>query len=362
MLEKWKEMHTQALTRAPITEPLRRAGWQALATIPLPEALKDHPIGTDCRITSSPAPWTIKPLEDALKSYGPLLFADTSKERSATALLNQALFSTGLFLYLPADMRLDKVLDIHIDGSQDSLSLPRLHLVMGQGSHLNLHITSTGDTMASHLQATLEEGASLTLLDTTTAKTYFATHRFTLHKQASLRWLSPFAHGPIEHDLQADLVGEEAYVDLRAYAQLRGGAKTRLQFCVKHSAPNTRANQTVKHILYDHAKAHFEGKIFVGPLAQKTESYQLNKNLILGTLATATSRPCLEIFTDDVKASHGATTGQLNPDELFYLQGRGIAKSDAELFLIRGFIADLLEGLPEEMQRLTMDITYGRRT
>jgi Fe-S cluster assembly protein SufD len=111
---------------------------------------------------------------------------------------------------------------------------------------------------------------------------------------------------------------------------------------VDHREPNCTSNQFYKGVLNDSSHAIFNGKIFVRPIAQKTNSYQLNKNLILGKNAHVDTKPQLEIFADDVKCTHGATIGQVSPEEIFYLQSRAIDQREAVRMLSRGFIDEIL--------------------
>ena len=111
---------------------------------------------------------------------------------------------------------------------------------------------------------------------------------------------------------------------------------------VDHRLPNCTSTQLYKGLLNGESHAVFNGKIFVRPIAQKTNSYQLNKNLILGKDCRVDTKPQLEIFADDVKCTHGATIGQLNEDEIFYLQTRSIPKQKAINMLARGFVDEIL--------------------
>ena len=117
---------------------------------------------------------------------------------------------------------------------------------------------------------------------------------------------------------------------------------------VDHRPPNCLSNQLYKGILNDHSRAVFNGKIFVRKIAQQTNSYQLNKNLLLGTDCRVDTKPQLEIFADDVKCTHGATIGQLDEDEIFYLQSRSIPKKLAVQILARGFMDDILNRITNE--------------
>jgi Fe-S cluster assembly protein SufD len=100
--------------------------------------------------------------------------------------------------------------------------------------------------------------------------------------------------------------------------------------------------QKFKGVLKGTSQSSFEGKIFVHPEAQKTEAYQLNHNLLLSEGAIAQAKPNLEIFADDVKASHGATFAQVDEEQLFYLKSRGISAETASQLLIRGYMQEMV--------------------
>jgi Fe-S cluster assembly protein SufD len=102
------------------------------------------------------------------------------------------------------------------------------------------------------------------------------------------------------------------------------------------------------------SRSNFEGKIFVRPVAQKTEAYQLNNHLLLSETASANSKPNLEIFADDVKASHGATFSQLSAEGLFYLRSRGLPLAEAKLLLLQGFCRELIDELELDSLKLPL--------
>lgn len=111
---------------------------------------------------------------------------------------------------------------------------------------------------------------------------------------------------------------------------------------IEHLSADTTSNQLAKGILDGESKGIFTGKIHIHPQAQRVASGQLNKNLLLSKKAQAHSQPQLEIFADDVKCSHGSTTGQLSPEELFYFQARGIPADKARTLLARGFAMEVV--------------------
>jgi len=112
---------------------------------------------------------------------------------------------------------------------------------------------------------------------------------------------------------------------------------------VDHASPNCESNQLYKNILDDHSQGVFNGKIFVRKDAQKTNAFQSSKNVLLSNTAVMNAKPQLEIFADDVKCSHGATTGQLDDDALFYFRSRGIGERDARALLNYAFASDVIE-------------------
>ena len=115
-----------------------------------------------------------------------------------------------------------------------------------------------------------------------------------------------------------------------------------------HNFPNCTSNQLYKGILNGSSRAVFNGKVFVQPIAQLTNAYQLNQNLLIGKDCRVDTKPQLEIFADDVKCTHGATIGQMDEDQMFYLQTRCISKREATKMLARGFVDDVLETLKSD--------------
>jgi Fe-S cluster assembly protein SufD len=149
---------------------------------------------------------------------------------------------------------------------------------------------------------------------------------------------------------------EEPYANAKTYGlnYLTQKNQSHTHVLMKHLAESCTSSQLFKTILDDEAVSSFEGKIYVHSKAQKTESYQLNKNLVLNEKAKAHSKPNLEIFADDVKASHGATIGQLSLEDLFYMQSRGVALQEAKKLCVQGFLAEILE----EVDVLTLKKSY----
>ncbi|MDE2730873.1 MAG: Fe-S cluster assembly protein SufD [Bacteroidota bacterium] len=125
---------------------------------------------------------------------------------------------------------------------------------------------------------------------------------------------------------------------------------------VDHAKPNCYSSEYYKGILDDRATGVFNGKVLVRQNAQLTNAYQTNRSIVLSETARMFSKPALEIYADDVKCSHGATTGQLDKDGLFYLRARGINPEDARRLMLISFAGDIIEQVPIEGMR---EVLYG---
>ena len=149
--------------------------------------------------------------------------------------------------------------------------------------------------------------------------------------------------------LEVDLCGPGASLDLAGLYLCPGAERVDLRVLVRHASGGCTSRQLFKGIVGGTARAAFDGLIYVAQDAQKTQAYQENHTLLLSETAFAESRPQLEIYADDVQCSHGATTGYLNPDELFYLRSRGIPEAEARRLQMVAFLAPVLARLPEEI-------------
>jgi Fe-S cluster assembly protein SufD len=147
------------------------------------------------------------------------------------------------------------------------------------------------------------------------------------------------------------LVGAKGIAHLNG-AQLLGGVQhADFTTVVKHVAPSCTSRQTVKNVLAGRSQGVFQGGIEVARAAQKTDGYQMNQALLLSPDAEIDTKPELEIFADDVKCSHGATVGELDMEQLFYLRSRGIPDAEARSMLVRAFLAEALDAVTHDAVR-----------
>jgi len=150
-------------------------------------------------------------------------------------------------------------------------------------------------------------------------------------------------------NLEIDIEGEGCEVDLAGLYLCSGSDKADINVLVKHSCGGSVSRQLFKGTADGESKLSFNGLIYVAHDAQKTKAFQENHTILLSDRARVETRPQLEIYADDVECSHGATTGYLNADELFYMRSRGISGEQARRLQIISFLSPLLARLPEAL-------------
>ena len=148
-------------------------------------------------------------------------------------------------------------------------------------------------------------------------------------------------------DIEINLSEENSRSSIFSALNLIGLEHQEIKTRINHNAPNCQSYQKVKNVLNDQSKGIYQGKIFVKSIAQKTDAYQLSKALILNDKSEFDAKPELEIYADDVKCSHGSTSGSIDFDSIHYLKSRGIPEQEAIKMLINGFLNEVLEKLED---------------
>ncbi|MBS1658815.1 MAG: SufD family Fe-S cluster assembly protein [Bacteroidetes bacterium] len=301
-----------------------------------------------------PSSVEVLPLSKAMKSHRSLLQhrfqTGLLEETDFLAALNLCVHGEGAFIYVPPRLCLAEPLRcfyLTSKGDQKApvISSPRLHLFLGAQAMLKMDIVDIEKRQSTCLNAVIdiameEESQCKVHREFAGAETqwYFSALRATLKKGAVLESTSrSLGSACVRQADQVALVGEGAEVQLRGLTMLEGNKHSHAHIRVDHRAPHTQSTQQFKTLLDGASQSSFEGKILVRKEAQKTQAYQLNNNLLLDDRAVANSKPNLEIFADDVKASHGVTVTQLRQDELFYLRSRGLSEAAAKRLLVEGF-------------------------
>jgi len=144
-------------------------------------------------------------------------------------------------------------------------------------------------------------------------------------------------------DIECDLNEENSKCNILSALFLKKDEHQEIKTRINHLAPNCKSNQKVKNVLSSECKGVYQGKIYVKDIAQKTDAYQLSKALLLDDKAEFNSKPELEIYADDVKCSHGSSSGTIDQDSIHYLMTRGLNRNDSTKLLIKGFLNDVIE-------------------
>lgn len=296
-----------------------------------------------------------------------LLSEPAPSNEDAFAALNRALLQDGLVIDIADKVICDKLIHIvHIvSGNKDDIvTLPRLFVSLGKSAEAEILESYVSFSNSSYFtnavtDVYLNEDAKLRLYKAQkeSANAFHVGNMCVSQKRNSQFETFSFSTGGqlTRNNLRVILNGEGAGATLNGLYAVGENQLVDNHTTVEHRMPNCLSNQLYKGILDGNAKAVFNGKILVSQIAQQTNSYQLNKNLLLGKDCQINTKPQLEIFADDVRCTHGATIGQLNEDEMFYLLTRAIPKTVAVKMLSRGFVDDIFNKISNSLVRKKMD-------
>ncbi len=303
----------------------------------------------------------------------PWLTTGVANQGSAFTSLNTAFLEDGAFVEIARDAVIDR--PVHVvfystGGGAPAVAYPRLLVVAGEHSEGSLIETYAGAEGTTYLTNTVAE--------------FFVGHRAILnHYRLQRESLSAYHVGTqvvrtgretvcqshnfvlggaiARNDVSAVLGGQGGDTTLNGLYLAGGTQLVDTHTTIDHALPHNGSHELYKGILGGKGRGVFNGKIIVRQDAQKTDAKQTNKALLLSDGAQIDTKPQLEIFADDVKCTHGATVGQLDPEMLFYLQARGIALADARALLILGFAGDVVNRVTFGPLRERLDEVVRRR-
>ncbi len=273
------------------------------------------------------------------------------------AALNSALWTAGIFLYVPRGVRIDSPIRVarYIDEPGHAY-MPRTLIVAEEGSSFGFV-----EEMASpDLEGTTFVNGVVEVIASASAQVQYvslqrwgrgvkhvSTQRTIAQRDANLDTLVVNLGADVARvDLAASLEGPGSRSDMLGLYFGSGDQHFDHNTRQDHRVPHAQSDLLYKGALDESAHAVFRGIIKVFPKAQRTDAYQTNRNLLLSRDANSTSLPNLEIEADDVRCSHAATVGQLDEEELFYIMSRGIPRNIAERLVVFGFFGEVLERLP----------------
>ena len=161
----------------------------------------------------------------------------------------------------------------------------------------------------------------------------------------------------IKNEINCNLNGEYSSAFINGIFSLKENQQHEIRTTINHLVENTKSYQLIKSVLGKNSKSAYQGRIFVNSKAQKTDGYQLSKAILLDETSEFNAKPELEIYADDVKCSHGSSSGSLNEDSIFYLMSRGLNYQQSKELLINGFLIDVIEKITDsEIRNLIKNI------
>ncbi len=289
-----------------------------------------------------------------LKGFDKQLPQISSTEKDSIAHAAKGLAPDTHLIYVPAYTKIEGAyqLESFLMANGKVLEARHILVVLENSSELEIIVRerSVGEHQSMSLQRVdihLGVGAKLSYTDI--EQTCSTSNRIaTLHlyqssnSDANINFFS-LTNGRTRNNYYCDLAGINANLNLGGFVVNRGEEHTDNFSFISHSVPHCTSNELFKYVLTDTSYGVFTGRILVAVDAQKTQAYQTNNNLLLSKTAKMQAKPQLEIYADDVKCSHGMTTGQLNEQAIFYMQQRGIARGEAKRLLSIAFSEDVLQ-------------------
>jgi Fe-S cluster assembly protein SufD len=291
-----------------------------------------------------------------------VLFKQADFSKDAFVALNTAAWSGGVSIQVPDGTSVKKPLLIL--NIVDSISAPaaphsRLAVLLGKNSSLALINRTICLGEESSFATFVEEilvGESARLdycrLQDQKNETSFTQTSIRQLNDSHVNTFTLTLDGKmVRNNLNIAIDGEHTESHFHGLYLLDGDTLADNHTVVDHRKPNSVSNEMYKGVMDGNSKGVFNGKIYVRPHAQKTNAFQSNRNILLSDKATINTKPQLEIWADDVKCSHGCTTGQLDEEAMFYLRSRGIPKDQARAMLLNAFVAETYSFIENEALR-----------
>ena len=288
-----------------------------------------------------------------IRNYHSENFSDQTSSNSLVC-LNNALADGGFFLEIKDNYKFKKVLIIYNLFTEDLKNIilnNKNNIVLGKNSELHMIDYSINQSKNKFINNTYEnfhlnENAIFKniVLQSNKSEGYF--HKFSKNKIELNSNYSSFIFSSglkfNKSDMQFDLEGENSDCNIRSALFLNRDDHQEIKTRINHLVPNCRSYQKIKSVIDAEGRGVYQGKIYVKDLAQKTNAYQLSKALLLSDRSEFDSKPELEIYADDVKCSHGSTSGNVDENSIHYLMTRGLTRKASIELLINGFLNEIV--------------------
>jgi len=303
----------------------------------------------------------IKPLKMVLngeKDFEKIRDYFTDQQNSLTS-LNHALVNDGIFLEIEDNYSFNKPLIIYNffnKFSENKIINNKSFISLGKNSKLNLleyykaedsikYFNNTIHNYSIQKNAMLKKFSIDSNLDNSYG--YHLTNVKSYSNSIFENFLFSSGSSFVKNEIHCDLLESFSSCFVNALIFLSKQQHHELKTNVNHKYEHCRSSQLVKSILLDKSNGTYQGKIYVDKDAQKTNGYQLSKALVLSENSAFNSKPELEIYADDVKCSHGSSTGNIDQNSIFYLMSRGLSKEQANKMLVEGFLNEAIETITE---------------
>jgi Fe-S cluster assembly protein SufD len=282
-------------------------------------------------------------------------------ERNGFTALNLA-FADFTVITIPRETSVSEPIEFNFKADENTANFPHILVIAERGSKATIieHYESDAKSFTNTvIQIIVEDNANLTHYrvqkESTDAfhigTTEVSVGRGSLYNATNINLGAAISRHDVHLKFTAE--GGEAFVD--GLYMLGGNQHHDTHSTIDHALPNCLSHQTYKGVLNDKSRGVFNGKVFVRENASGTDARQSNKNLLLSNDARVDTKPQLEIFNDDVKCAHGATVGQLEEEELFYLLSRGIEPKLAKNLLTYGFAEQIIDKIKVESIKKDLD-------
>ena len=292
---------------------------------------------------------------------------------SSLTFLNNALATGGFSLEIAKNYKLKKPLIIYNYFSKDlknKILNNKNYIKLNEGSELTLIDYNDGHEQSNFIKNTTD----IVLLDKNAVlKNIFiqeskSNGHFYKYIKGSLEGGASYEHYILSSglklnkiEIEINLNKEDSSCSIFSALNLLEDQHQEIKTRINHNSPKCKSYQKIKNVLNDKSKGIYQGKIFVESIAQKTDAYQLSKALILDDNAEFDAKPELEIYADDVKCSHGSTSGSIDFESIHYLMTRGISEKEALKMLINGFLSEVLEKITDIKLKIFLEENLERQ-
>ena len=295
-------------------------------------------------------------------NYQSLKSLQSHQDRSLNPfyMLNTSMMNSGLSIHIKDNVKITKPIQIiYLTTSITSeiMNHPRFVFQFGNNSEATVvehYIGSTSTPYFNNSVTKVELGENsfvnhIRIQEESEMSHHVANTFYDLNKDSNLNVNSvSLGSSLFRHNIKLKFCGDSSSADYSALSLINDQQHHDQHIIVEHMSDACQSNQLFKYILSDQSSGVFNGKVVVEEHTKRTDASQSNKNLVLSPSALMNANPQLEIYAEDVKCSHGSTTGQIDPEALFYLKSRGLGHEKSMELIMNGFISDILELIKNE--------------